>query len=108
MELFPEEIKDKTLQYGEMGDKDASQVRVAFKLFNPCGPGLWYVIEADWDDPAMMAFGYVAGLGQGELGEFSLKELSELRCPPLNLPIERDTTWDPETTLEDVMKGRAR
>lgn len=108
MELFPEEIKDKTPKYGEMGDKDPSQVRVPFKLFNPCGPGRWYVVEVDWNDEGEIAFGFVTGLGGDELGDFSLKELSELLCPPLRLHIERDINWDPETTLQDVMNGKVK
>ena len=107
MELFPEEIKDKTPRVGKTDRRTAEEIRVPFKLFSPLGGGTWYVVEANFDEEDMPAFGYVTGLGEDELGHFSLKELSELVLP-FGQKIERDVNWDPETTLRNVMDGRVR
>lgn len=103
MELFPAEIKDKMPRIGHFDDaQNITDAYVTLKLFNPIGSGTWYVCEANFDEEDMPAYGYVTGLGDDELGFFSLKELQEVRLKH-GLPIERDVSWNPLTPLRDVM-----
>ena len=106
--MFPEDIKDSTPRLGHYDNSDTHNTRVSFKLFDPCGSATWYVCEANFDEEDMPAFGYVTGLGEDELGHFSLKEISELKGLLFNLPMERDILWDPETTLKAVMDKKVR
>ena len=84
MRLISEEIKNR---FHELGRQDVPNPIVVAKFFNPCGSGTWYATEMP--EPGI-CFGYVTGLGYPEWGSFSIKELEELKCPPLGLPIERD------------------
>jgi hypothetical protein len=59
---------------------------VYVKFFNPCGSGTWYATEFDGNDTF---FGYVTGMGDDELGYFSLSELSNTKLR-FGMGIERD------------------
>ncbi len=85
MKLITKEIENR---FRELGRQDVPNPTVVAKFFNPCGSGTWYATE--YDPETRICFGYVTGLGFPEWGSFSVKELEELRCPPLGLPIERD------------------
>ena len=61
--------------------------KVVVKLFNPTGIGTWYISEMDPETEIM--FGLCC-VHDKELGNITLKELKELRTPPLGLGIERD------------------
>ena len=69
---------------------------VVAKFFNPGGAGTWYVIEFDGEDTF---FGYVCGLGDNELGYFSLRELQDFRGR-FGLGIERDIHFTPKKLSE--------
>ncbi|OFY47803.1 MAG: hypothetical protein A2W85_13450 [Bacteroidetes bacterium GWF2_41_31] len=85
MKLISSEIQKR---FREIGRQDVPNPIVVAKFFNPCGPGTWYATE--YDETNQICFGYVTGLGYDEWGDFSIKELEALKCPPLGLPIERD------------------
>jgi hypothetical protein len=76
--------------------------KVVVKFFYPAGSGTWYATEYDGEDTF---FGYVTGLGNNELGYFSLKELSDFRGK-FGIRIERDRHWKWTTELSDVVSGR--
>jgi len=82
MKLITKEIR---ARFKQIGSQEIDPI-VVCKIFNPCGSGAWYCTELLEDD---ILFGYV-DLLEKEWGFFSLKELDEVRCPPLNLPLERD------------------
>ena len=72
----------------ETDGKDASEVKVHIKIFNPCGSQTWYLTEYDPDN--RIFFG-LCDLGQGaELGYVSMDEMLEVKCPPFGLGLERD------------------
>lgn len=104
-ELLPPEILALLPAIYANDGKPEEEVKVPLKLFNPTGAGTWYVTELDPE--TLEAFGYVTGLGENELGYISVEELKEVRLP-MGLKIERDESWDPETTLAAVMKAEPR
>ena len=57
------------------------------KFFDPCGSATWYILE--YDPEQALAFSYVTGLGNDELGYTSLEELEGI-SRPFGLTIERD------------------
>lgn len=64
---------------------------VIAKFFDPCGSGTWLALEYYPDEQTF--FGYVMGLGENELGYFSLDELQNYKGK-LGLGIERDLYFD--------------
>ncbi|MDD5510947.1 MAG: DUF2958 domain-containing protein [Dehalococcoidales bacterium] len=67
------------------------------KFFYPRGSGTWLATEFDGKDTF---FGYVMGLGDDELGYFSLSELAGAGC-------ERDQYWKP-IKLSDAKRKERR
>lgn len=102
--LVTREVLDRLPPLRSTDGKDPAEIKIALKLFNPCGFGSWYCTEFDPEERVF--FGYVE-VHEGELGYFSLDELEGFRGP-LGLGIERDLWWDPDTTLADVMAGTVR
>lgn len=76
---------------------------VQVKFFNPSGAGSWFVLEFDGED---RLFGYVTGLGEDELGYFSLAELQSIKTR-FGLGIERDIHFKP-TPLSKIKNGDVR
>jgi len=85
--------------------KEAEQVKVPLKLFNPQGPQTWYITELDPE--TKRAFGYVTGMGFDELGYIDLNELEAIQLP-FGMYIERDIHWNMDNTLAQVMNGEKR
>jgi len=79
-------------------DKEAYQVKIIAKFFDPCGSWTWYATEFDGED---IFFGFVRGF-ENELGYFSLSELESVKGQ-LELGIERDLYFG-EHTLAEVME----
>ena len=100
MELLTEELRKEfpPLYFNE--EKNAEQVRVIAKFFDPTGSWTWYATEFDGDDTF---FGFVRGF-EDELGYFSLSELESVRLP-FGLGIERDLYFG-KHTLAEVMEKR--
>jgi hypothetical protein len=103
MKLLTKEILKKFPKWRSTDGKPEGEVKVIAKFFNPTGAGTWYATEFDGEDSF---FGY-AVIFEGELGYFSLSELQSVRGR-FGLGIERDLHWNSNTTLADVMEGRAR
>jgi len=101
MKLFTKEILDKLPKLGATNELDAQDVKVPLKLFNPCGSQSWFITEYDPDEK--LAFGYVTGMYEDELGYISIRELEELTLP-FGLSIERDIHWNMNNTLKEVME----
>jgi len=79
--------------------KDSNPEIIA-KIFNPYGPGRWYLIDMEKDG---RAFGLCC-LSDPELGYVDVNELDGMLVDVLGtkLPLERDLHW--EGKLEDAKK----
>jgi hypothetical protein len=82
-EEFEELFKDYPL-YSQEHDKDPI---VITKLFDPAGSATWYLTE--YDPVEKIAFGFVVGLAEDELGYISLTEMESIKGP-LGIGIELD------------------
>lgn len=97
MKLIPKELLSKIpYLYETENTKDPT---CHIKLFTPDSNFTWYITEISKDNNT--CFGYVVG-HEAEFGYFNLKELESIRGP-LNLKIERDTSFQP-TPLSEVKK----
>ncbi len=77
--------------------------RMVVKFFHPMGRATWYAVEFDGEDTF---FGYCRsplGPDCDEWGYFSLAELEGVRG--IGLGVELDTSWNPNTTAEEVLTG---
>jgi hypothetical protein len=113
--LITKKIEDalRKTPYGKYDGVPVSDKKVIARFFCPWSAGTWYVLEdSDYfsDDsktsPGEPKIVYgLADLGYGgELGDFSIQELSEI-TGPFGLKIERDSAVDPfEHTLGELMK----
>lgn len=92
MKLITKEIKEKMAKYPYRSQegKAPEDIDVIVKYFNPMGAGTWIATEVSYELDDNIIFYGVAELGSGyEWGEFSLKELENLKLP-FGLSIERD------------------
>lgn len=99
-DLMPDELREQLpelYETEELGDQAPGVV----KYFTPDGQWTWYASEFDGED---IFYGLVIGF-EIELGYFSLSELRQVRGP-LNLPIERDLYYEPESLTELREKHR--
>lgn len=97
MELMPEDIRALLPELGSSDYTPSHELKVPLKLFNPVGPGVWYIFEFDGVD-TMFGLCYIT---DPELGYVSLAELRSVKCL-FDMSIERDILWNPETTLDEV------
>lgn len=102
MELMPSEIQALLPELGSGGDLPADKVKVPLKLFNPIGPGVWYITEFDGVD-TMFGLCYIT---EAELGYVSLSQLRSIRGL-FDMGIERDIYWNADTTLDEVQTAIA-
>lgn len=101
MKLLTKEIERKLpALYSQEEVKDPI---VWVKFFNPVGAGTWFAIEYDPEERLFFGWAEITP-GCGELGYFSLDELSEFRGF-MGLGIERDLYWH-ERPLSEAIKGR--
>lgn len=103
MKLITKELE---IKFAKTGRQDVSDPTVIAKFFNPCGAATWFATEYDPD--TKICFGYVTGLGFDEWGDFSIEELESVKCPPLNLPIERDLYFSSQPISKLVPEIAAR
>lgn len=108
--LITKEIEKAILKtpYGSTDGVDGDDKRVIARYFNPYGAGTWYVLEnSDYESEDKIVFGAVT-LGYGlELGDFSLKELEDIKVSlgSIQLPLERDSGVKPfKYTLGELRK----
>lgn len=87
---------------GYTGNKEAKDIFIVAKLFNPCGGQTWYLYEKE-DEDIYMAFVNLGDAEMAECGRISMSELESIRLP-FGMSIERDRSFTPlKMTLEDVM-----
>ena len=85
----------------------SDQIKVPVKFFAPTGGASWYATEYSLENQQFFGFVNLGDDEMAELGYFSLEELENIKLP-LGLKIERDFSWDPKTTLEQVMSFKVR
>lgn len=86
---------DKLPTYAQLGDEDFSKILCPVKLFG--GPCTYWI--ASYDPDTRTAWG-VGEIQEREVGDFSMKELVDLRLRPFGLPLERDLFYKPQTIKE--------
>jgi hypothetical protein len=96
MKLLTEEIKKQLPPIGSQDGKGHDAVAVV-KFFTPTSSFTWYASEGGQEEDDFLFFGLVTShmCPEGELGYFSLNELSSVKGP-LGLGVERDLHWDPK------------
>jgi len=102
MKLITPEFEELMKDYPLYSQEKEDDPLVVSKFFNPVGAGTWYLTEYNPEDH--LAFGYVTGLGEDELGYISLDEMEGIRLPG-GLTLERDLYWKP-CRLSEVKAGR--
>jgi len=86
--MFPPKLLAKMPALYAMDGKDSKDVKVHIKIYNPSGGQTWYLTEFDPEDGIF--FG-LCNIGYGaSLGNVSMDEMAEVRCPPFGLTLERD------------------
>ncbi len=75
--------------------------KIICKFFNPCGIGVWYVIEGQKEGDDFLFWGLVE-LFEQELGTFTLKELESVVLP-FGAKIEFDSGFVGKR-VKDVLK----
>ena len=107
MKLLTKEILNQFKKQGSCSEKQANEVKVVAKFFNPVGSATWYATEYHADEK--MFYGFVSLFNDpacDEFGPFSLTELESLRLP-LGLGIERDINFKSGSyTLQDLYNGK--
>jgi hypothetical protein len=73
--------------YPLYSQEEADDPLVICKLFDPCGSASWHLTE--YDPVKRIAFGFVKGLAENELGYISLTELESIKGP-MGIGIEQD------------------
>lgn len=106
MELLPNEILNKLPQLVATSEMNANEVKVQVKLFTPDAQCTWYITEYDGKD-LFFGFGSYEDDRFAELGYMSKSELESIRGG-LGLPVERESFWDENTSLEQVMNFSVR
>jgi hypothetical protein len=71
------------------------------KLFDPCGSATWFLLE--YEPVKKIAFSFVQGLIEDELGYISLTEMESIK-DPLGIGIEQDPYFQQKRLGECVKK----
>ena len=87
MKIVTEEFEELFKDYPLYSQEHERDPLVICKLFNPCGSATWFLLE--YDPVEKIAFGYVVGLAENELGYISLTEVESIKGP-LGIGIEQD------------------
>jgi hypothetical protein len=87
MKLITPELEEMFKDFPLYSQEKEKDPLVVAKLFDPCGSASWFLLE--YDPEEKIAFCYVTGLHEDELGYTSLVELESIKRP-FGLTIERD------------------
>lgn len=103
MKLLTKELLNAFKKQGDTSQKDAKDIKVICKFFNPTGAGNWYAVEYDETERTFFGFVSIFNDYNDELGSFSLDELEEYRGP-LGLGIERSLYFG-DYNLQQIIDG---
>lgn len=106
MKLLTNEVLDNFKKQGSVAEKEAKDIKIICKFFNPAGAGTWYCYEYEEEPRIFWAF---VTLGMGpecdECGTVALAELESIRGM-FGLGIERDLHFKSGYyTLKDIQGG---
>jgi len=104
MKLFTKAIEQAFKKQGYTGNKEANDIKIICKLFNPTGAGTWYLYEKE-DEDIYWAFVNLGDPVCAECGTVSLSEIKSFRGT-FGLGIERDMHFGTRTLKEvqDIVK----
>ena len=103
MKLLTKELEQRFPKLNATENKKPEDIEIIAKFFDPCSSWSWYATEGNREGDDFIFFGFVRGF-ENELGNFSLRELEEVKGP-LGLGIERDLHFG-KHTLAECMKER--
>lgn len=105
MKLITKEIDKAFDKQGYVGGKNAGEIFIICKFFNPIGASTWYLYEHDKQNPDwFMAYVNLGDPALSECGTVSLTEIEEFRSELLGFKIERDINFPiGKYTLKEVM-----
>jgi hypothetical protein len=106
MSLINEKILKAFKKQGDTSRKEAKDIKIIAKFYNPVDKQVWYACEYDPD--TMICFGFVSLFGDwnDKAGSFALWELEEIELP-YNQKIMRDDKFPiGKYTLKEVMDGK--
>jgi hypothetical protein len=86
MKLITEEFEALFKDYPLYSQEQVKDPLVIAKLFDPCGSASWFLTE--YDPVEKIAFCYVTGMVEDELGYISLNEMESIER--LGIGIEQD------------------
>ena len=96
------EIEKKPLYFYEENDIDTNDAKIIVKFFGG-GIWTWWAIEGQkLEDGDIHFYGLVLGNEGKKFGNFTLRELEDLKFPPFGLGIERDMYFS-NKTIKDVI-----
>lgn len=102
MKLITKELEEAFAKQGDTSEKQAKDIKVICKFFNPMGAGTWWVFEKI-DDDVYMCFALLGEAIFSEIGSISISEMESLKLP-LGLGIERDLSYKiGSETLQEVI-----
>ena len=101
MSLMTKELEKRFEAQGYTGDKEAKDIIVIAKFFNPIGVGTWFCYEYEQEDRIFWCFANLGDPDFAELGTVSLDEMESLNLP-FGLKIERDLYFT-ECSLQEVI-----
>ena len=102
MKIITKEIEQAFAKQGYTGEKEAKDIKIVMKLFNPTGAGTWYIYEKE-DEDIYWAFVTSGHPEYAECGTVSMSELLAFRGK-FGLGLERDLHFKPlSITLEEVI-----
>lgn len=104
MQLLSDELLKLFEAQGNTSHKEAKDIKVIAKYFNPCGSGTWYAVEYLPDERIFFGYANLGNADFAELGYFSLDELESF-AGLFGLGIERDLFFK-ECTLQEVIDSK--
>lgn len=106
MKLFTKAIMTKFPKYGATSEKQANEVPIIVKIFDPCGAATWYLTEYDAENEIFFCFANLGDDTFAELGTVAKEELESYRGR-FGLGLERDLHFG-KHTLDEVMSFKVR
>ena len=100
MKLITPEFVSLFVDYPRYSQSEIKDPTVIAKIFNPCGPQNWYLLE--YDHKRKEAFSFVTGMFSDEFGYVSLLEMEAVELPVPGLTLERDLHFTPKPLSDFV------
>ena len=108
MKILTKAVLAAFAKQGDTSQKEAKDIKIVLKMFNPAGAGTWYLYEK-LDEDIYMCFANLGDVEMAECGTVSMSEMMSLRLP-FGLHIERDMHFTPlsmslQSVIDKVKSG---